>query len=651
MSQAGLVDIEGSHPQIPTSFVTNNGTAVPIANTLDILGTTVANHGIPLETLGSGMTVTIETQYAIATGSSVAGNAGVSSFNSSEFSVDSNGYVSLVGGGAALETLSDDTNTVVHPNGSGNIQLVGHVVEQGSTKFSTIVAGTNLLNINPMSGTRWIVDPLGFNGTHTTISAASTAATAGDTILIMANPNPYTDFFSLKPGVNYVGLTGDATSGNVTWTPSGGALSITTAGTYSLSNIQFKGVTTNVLQVIGSNVITANFNNCYINNATTPVGANSFLISNSSSSTVVNLNNCLFSKTTGTNDIFITFSGTGTLNIYNSTFLNPGGNTNVGMISILNSGTINITNSYFQTTFNSSFSLPGSGGTINIDNCSIDTSSINISSITLVSSTNVTCNISNSRISSGSASAISIASGSTVNVSNVVIDSSNTNIVTGGGTFTYSEVAQISHSGAINASTNTQNTVNLGTVATGIWNGTTITPTHGGTGVSNPAAHTLPVAEGSSSFTFLGPLTNGQLLIGSTSNDPSPATLTAGTGVTITNGAGTITIASSGAGMTWTDQSGSFNAVVGNGYFLTGASTPTLPVSPSEGDVVAFICDTSSTVTVTGNTGQKIRIGAAISASAGTAASSVQGNALTLHYRSTGTTWIAESLIGTWIVT
>ncbi len=45
-------------------------------------------------------------------------------------------------------------------------------------------------------------------------------------------------------------------------------------------------------------------------------------------------------------------------------------------------------------------------------------------------------------------------------------------------------------------------------------------------------------------------LTNGQLLIGSTSADPVPASLTAGSNVTITPGAGSITIASTGGGAT-----------------------------------------------------------------------------------------------------
>jgi hypothetical protein len=43
----------------------------------------------------------------------------------------------------------------------------------------------------------------------------------------------------------------------------------------------------------------------------------------------------------------------------------------------------------------------------------------------------------------------------------------------------------------------------------------------------------------------LAPLTNGQLAIGNTGNDPTPATLTAGAGIQITNAAGAITIAGS----------------------------------------------------------------------------------------------------------
>lgn len=46
-------------------------------------------------------------------------------------------------------------------------------------------------------------------------------------------------------------------------------------------------------------------------------------------------------------------------------------------------------------------------------------------------------------------------------------------------------------------------------------------------------------------------LTNGQLLVGSTGADPVAATITAGTGISVTNGAGTITIANTGTMANW----------------------------------------------------------------------------------------------------
>src|ERR1700733_1125474 len=44
----------------------------------------------------------------------------------------------------------------------------------------------------------------------------------------------------------------------------------------------------------------------------------------------------------------------------------------------------------------------------------------------------------------------------------------------------------------------------------------------------------------------VGPLTNGQLIIGSTGAAPQAQTLTAGTGISITNGAGSVTVSATG---------------------------------------------------------------------------------------------------------
>ena len=71
----------------------------------------------------------------------------------------------------------------------------------------------------------------------------------------------------------------------------------------------------------------------------------------------------------------------------------------------------------------------------------------------------------------------------------------------------------------------------VGTLTAGVWNATTIGTAYGGTGQTT--------------------YTDGQLLIGnSTGNTLTKNTLTAGSGVTITNGSGAITIATSGVPIT-----------------------------------------------------------------------------------------------------
>jgi hypothetical protein len=97
---------------------------------------------------------------------------------------------------------------------------------------------------------------------------------------------------------------------------------------------------------------------------------------------------------------------------------------------------------------------------------------------------------------------------------------------------------------------------------TGTWPNQTVASTGGGSGVSSVTASsplassggatpnisftgTLPVANGGTGQTSY---TNGQLLIGNTTgNTLTKATLTAGSGISVTNGTGSITIAATGA--------------------------------------------------------------------------------------------------------
>lgn len=147
MSQAGLVDIEGSHPQIPTSFVTDDGIAIPIANVLEILGTTVANYGVPLRTTGSGNTVTVVAQYATANATSDATLAGLSSYDSAFFSVDSNGFVSFIG--STSVTINGDTGSIT----GNNLTIFANNATNNagaSVKFVNAVT-TSVLNVTDVN--------------------------------------------------------------------------------------------------------------------------------------------------------------------------------------------------------------------------------------------------------------------------------------------------------------------------------------------------------------------------------------------------------------------------------------------------------------------------------------------------------------------
>jgi hypothetical protein len=125
-----------------------------------------------------------------------------------------------------------------------------------------------------------------------------------------------------------------------------------------------------------------------------------------------------------------------------------------------------------------------------------------------------------------------------------------------------------------------------------------------------------------------------------------------GPGITTSGSGSTVTISATGSGFNWQDQGVSLNpAVANNGYFVTAAITITLPASPTVGTSVSFIVDTASALTIQANTGQTIRVGNIVSASAGTAVSTLRGDALELIYRATNTSWEALSSIGTWLIT
>ncbi len=151
--------------------------------------------------------------------------------------------------------------------------------------------------------------------------------------------------------------------------------------------------------------------------------------------------------------------------------------------------------------------------------------------------------------------------------------------------------------------------------------------------------------------------TNGQLIIGSTAGVPAAATLTAGTGITVTNASNSITIAQTNpSGFPWTDVTGATQTLaVNNGYVTDHANvTYTLPATAALGDTMKIVGKLGIT-TVAQNANQQIIMSSADSTVgvAGSIAGTDEADCVELICTTAGasTVWTASNFVGNWTVT
>ena len=121
---------------------------------------------------------------------------------------------------------------------------------------------------------------------------------------------------------------------------------------------------------------------------------------------------------------------------------------------------------------------------------------------------------------------------------------------------------------------------------------TPVLVTHGGTGLTSPTDHVLIVGSGAVAMTELGVAGNGEIPIGSAAADPVLATITAGAGISVTNAAGSITVAATGGGMGWETVTDAAKAMLVNvvyGANRAGGVTFTLPATMAAGTRLEII--------------------------------------------------------------
>jgi len=194
---------------VPTTFTENTGTATPALNNLNIFGATTAAGSSPITTSGAGSTVTVNAQTSQAIASTDATKIGLAAFNSAQFSVDANGFVSStqvdlhvtpfivsasgITNGANFTTIQAACNAanaagggivVVQPGTyTENLTLFSDVHIMG-LQFADAGGGVNIIGTHtpPTSG--------GFAFQYVSLSSATAifnSAAAGTTHLILAN--------------------------------------------------------------------------------------------------------------------------------------------------------------------------------------------------------------------------------------------------------------------------------------------------------------------------------------------------------------------------------------------------------------------------------------------------------------------------------
>lgn len=284
-------------------------------------------------------------------------------------------------------------------------------------------------------------------GTHSTISLAMASAVSGDTIFIRASATPYTENVTLTPGVNIAAYGSDSSLNATGRVIISGNITMTAAGTCTISAIQLQTNGAALLSITGSAASVVNLIDCYLN-CTNNTG---ITFSSSSASSVINITNC--KGNLGTTGIgLFSHSSNGSLIFISSDFDNTGGSSTANTQSAGSSA-------LRRTAFTNPLTTSGTASCSAIY-AQFDTQTQNVTCFT--SGGSGACAMLFCLFGSGSASSISISN--TTGLSQCIIGSSNTNAITGAGVLNYGHISFSSSSSNIN--TTTQNILNVGPSST-----------------------------------------------------------------------------------------------------------------------------------------------------------------------------------------
>lgn len=232
MSQGGILNYVASTPVIPTSFDTDAGTAIPVANLLQILG------GEGIDTSAAGNIITITGELATAAANVGLANIGVCAFDSADFAVV-NGFVSIAATfGGFQSILTDSGLPAVLPDGTGLVTFIGgaNITTTGGINTVTFDATDVVVTGDTGFVTGPAISLLGNTGSANcgaSVSFNAASATELDLIVTDGNFNTLIGKYSGNATVSSSGLNNTAL-GYAALLHAGAALSNTAIGSGSL---------------------------------------------------------------------------------------------------------------------------------------------------------------------------------------------------------------------------------------------------------------------------------------------------------------------------------------------------------------------------------------------------------------------------------
>jgi len=554
----------------------------------------------------------------------------------------------------ALETLTGNTGGAVLPDGAGNIDIVG-----GDTTTVAGNPGTNTLTIDASTAgypiTPFVVGVSGQAG-YATIQAGLDAANTAGGGMVYVQPGTFTEDLTFYDNIQLFGDSEQATVIVGTHTPP-------TSGNLNIFRCTFQDAT-------------AIFSSAAAGSTTIIIEDCTLSVTNGFSFDILNWTGSVAAFDIGfggTNDGAFRNTGGASLFVFAATWGIGSGQTFIA------SGLVEITTSFlgcpadFQTGVSGFIATSQLNDTVTFSNnssldffnCSFDT----VANQAITMNSSGACSLTSCGVDSSNNPAIGGTGAGTLTLTSVAFPDNNsfagTLTIAGGNQYSATYKSDYTNHGIILGQGAISNMVATAAGSSGIpligqggaadpLFGTAIVA-GGGTGAVTLTDGGILLGSGTSAITATAQPASGELLIGSVGADPVLATLTAGVGITVTNGAGTITIDSTGGGITWNEETGtSATMAVNTGTIANNAAlvTLTLPSTSAIGDILRVTGKGAGGVRIAQNAGETIYFGTFTTTTGvgGSLTSTETRDSIELVCITANDEWNVISSIGNWTV-